>query len=639
MRDMPNLDIPSVVNVGQPILFPSASSNDSQHYCYLIKHQSDENWHFQNWSNEEFCSIVFKALGVYHISVYIKEKHTEELLSNLYLGSLYAIDPETTYRSFTANLERIRILSFDNIDKNEYTYLLSSEHKYFGFDLFAEIEHNYDDFCKKRPESYNDLGKSIFYLNQVARIWSFGNALNTRKPGGATNNEYDGIVDPKHISDQYLKNSYSVGCSDLVAILSTLIFRAGIECRVVDVAQHCMCEIQVNGKWWILDPTYNLMLDLELKRALRRYTTPTIYQFPVEGTNYNSTKFRTQIGSHYFTYLSQIANGIIRCGAIYSVFGFFHSLKHGSFFIGKCASSRAPNQSAMPLAALPSPNNSDMISLERSDNETVADRKTITGGNRTLIQEFRIEQNPDLNGLDVSTYSQIGDLYFSRLICCRLSIFREGYCESQSCFEGVLGREAILRDLIDHCNSTILLSQEYPPKIKFLMYSFASGLVAASKYKVPKAGSDPDSTKSDDIEALFIRGTMPENRSFSQAKCAYIVMRLLHHIGVGIQILSWKNLVFLEAKVDNEDWLLSVDGGLICRAGLSTLQDTRKPLSLITLDLGRKFDQSFIVNRPIILAKVTALFTLGLLTNSQRHSLDDWLSERGIASSELDRRS
>ncbi|MBT4888998.1 MAG: hypothetical protein HON65_05550 [Rhodospirillales bacterium] len=128
-------------------------------------------------------------------------------------------------------------------------------------DFYRAVDKNfnkYQDVLKTRwAIKDRDYLRSLFYLNTVSGLFSFGNAIDVDGPGCAVSNEETGYLprDQENLGVRFYLDSKIGCCTDYAYLLKYLLDRSEIESRilVIPVHGHVFNEVNINGKWHALD--------------------------------------------------------------------------------------------------------------------------------------------------------------------------------------------------------------------------------------------------------------------------------------------------------------------------------------------------------------------------------------------------
>lgn len=103
--------------------------------------------------------------------------------------------------------------------------------------------------------------KTLFFMNLISRMWSYGNQNHPDQTGCVLNNEKTDF-NPLPLStvnfSTYL-NSEIGCCSDSAQMLKFLLDKSHIVNRLIEIPGHVFNEALVDGFWWALDPTLSLV--------------------------------------------------------------------------------------------------------------------------------------------------------------------------------------------------------------------------------------------------------------------------------------------------------------------------------------------------------------------------------------------
>ncbi len=118
-----------------------------------------------------------------------------------------------------------------------------------------------DKLAAELPNADETRRKTIFHMNFVAGLWAFGNKHATDKPGGVLENELNHWQIPGTVTARTFIDSPIGCCGDSAYLLKYLLDQEHIPNRLTALPCHVFNEVELGGKWCIVDATTNLVVD------------------------------------------------------------------------------------------------------------------------------------------------------------------------------------------------------------------------------------------------------------------------------------------------------------------------------------------------------------------------------------------
>lgn len=243
-----------------------------------------------------------------------KSKITLNLLTFLTLIPFYGL-------SFILFFGNSRSLNFNNLKIKNYP-VVNYEVIFSKQKLPVAKIQNEDEFYKYVSHLYSlnkaflmdslkveneDELKSIFFMNIVSRLWAYGNP-DGKIPGCVLNNPQVGEIPESESSIQTYLSSPIACCTDYSKLLNSLLDKAGIRNRVVEIPGiHIFNEAFFSDSWHVLDATTNLLFQGTWKEiTFRDPDAPvTLSRFPHHNTvKSHPTDYREIMGSFRYEMIS-----------------------------------------------------------------------------------------------------------------------------------------------------------------------------------------------------------------------------------------------------------------------------------------------------------------------------------------------
>lgn len=102
--------------------------------------------------------------------------------------------------------------------------------------------------------------KTLFIMNLVSGMWSFGNRYDVGNTGCVFCNENNHAAPPAPSLRAYLDAKIGC-CSDHANLTKSLLDHAGIENRLTANPGHIFNEVRIDGRWCVVDTSANLFID------------------------------------------------------------------------------------------------------------------------------------------------------------------------------------------------------------------------------------------------------------------------------------------------------------------------------------------------------------------------------------------
>lgn len=188
------------------------------------------------------------------------------------------------------------------------------------FDEFAQwtrsqYQEHYSNIQSVWPFHHEDEYKAAFITNLVSNLWGYGNINAVNKPGCVLGNEDQQWQRPdlKSINAATYLRSKIGCCNDHAYLVKFLLDSENIPNRLTVIPGHIFNEANIDGQWWTLDATANLMIP-HAWETIHQTMKPTgrdwmqIYLFAHSNLrDIDSERYRSAIGHFRLHQLLSIA--------------------------------------------------------------------------------------------------------------------------------------------------------------------------------------------------------------------------------------------------------------------------------------------------------------------------------------------
>lgn len=195
------------------------------------------------------------------------------------------------------------------------------------------------------------LAEAFTYMNYVSALWAVGDPQDFTRVGCALQNRDTGFehIRPEDVSLKSYQSAEIGCCTDFAYFLKFLLTRAGFENRIVFIPGHVTNEVNVDGKWWMMDAMAGVAIDRKTIMGAMLYNRPPTDQiatwlFPIAGMQPGDHRFRDFAGAFRFKYMIDTLGGTVPPDMTFQGDPAFMFIPYGAFFLE--ALDRAASQDA-----------------------------------------------------------------------------------------------------------------------------------------------------------------------------------------------------------------------------------------------------------------------------------------------------
>jgi hypothetical protein len=260
-------------------------------------------------------TLALIGAGVYHAGLIVAN---ERLIHEKIL--LRERETNEVFEQQWPHFQRLKMIDCENARVNAFQ--ARDEMRVKGITRFADFHqcvmeqyHRAEPRLKKcwSPVADDDVGKmkTLFIMNFVSGLWSFGNREAQTKQGCVFCNEQNQWKAPAESLATYLEAQIGC-CTDFAYLTKSLLDHEKIENRLTEIPGHIFNEVKLGNRWRIVDATANLFVGCsweELYEQDRQNDSVVVLLFPHSNlADARSIQYRSVAGQFRAMTLARIAN-------------------------------------------------------------------------------------------------------------------------------------------------------------------------------------------------------------------------------------------------------------------------------------------------------------------------------------------
>lgn len=184
-------------------------------------------------------------------------------------------------------------------------------------DFYQAVEKNYQQNSATLSQRWkikdDNYLRSLFYLNTVSHLFSYGNAGDPNKPGCAAANEQSNFENRpgKKLGIKFFLDSEIGCCTDYAYTLKYLLDRAGIESRLIllRVHGHWFNEVKIANRWHAIDGNIGVFYQKSWAKIVEGSEPFQALQFPTLSDDVTQVTYRPLFGTFRSKQLMVAASG------------------------------------------------------------------------------------------------------------------------------------------------------------------------------------------------------------------------------------------------------------------------------------------------------------------------------------------
>jgi hypothetical protein len=232
---------------------------------------------------------------------------------------LGALDSSNIFEQQWQNLQNLHVIDCESPFFD--TYALRKELRRQNCDTFADFHRGVMADYRQRETPLRETSaiaaeaseaklKTLFIMNFVSGLWSFGNKIELTKPGCVLCNEKNNWTASRPTMRAYLDSRIGC-CTDYALMVKFLLDEEKIENRLTAIPGHVFNEVRLEGRWCIVDATTNMFLEQSWQELYERKSEEPIkvYVFPHANMSGNfAYRYRPLAGQFRLLTLLRVAN-------------------------------------------------------------------------------------------------------------------------------------------------------------------------------------------------------------------------------------------------------------------------------------------------------------------------------------------